>query len=57
VLDDQEMQRILEQWKYRSVDLFLIHVKNGTLKGAEMDAVALRQLVINREKLLKLRLI
>jgi hypothetical protein len=51
----QEMQRILEQWKYRSVDRFLADAKDGTLKGAEMDAIALRQLVINREKLEKLR--
>jgi hypothetical protein len=51
----QEMQRILEQWNYRSIDLFLAQAKDGTLKGAEMDAIALRQLMINREKLEKLR--
>jgi hypothetical protein len=29
----QEMQRILEQWHYQSVDLFLTHARDGTLKG------------------------
>ncbi len=51
----QEMQRILEQWHYQSIDLFLTHARDGTLKGAEMDAIGLRQLLINRQKLEGLR--
>ncbi len=49
------MQRILEQWHYRSADLFLAQARDGTLKGAEMDAIALRQLLVNRQKLENLR--
>lgn len=52
----QEIRRILEQWNYRSVDLFLEHARDGTLRDAEMDAIALRQLELQRDKLEKIRM-
>ncbi len=51
----RELQRILEHWRYRSADLFLANARDGMLKGAEMDAIALRQLLVNRQKLEDLR--
>ncbi|MEX2718753.1 MAG: hypothetical protein Q6353_002805 [Candidatus Sigynarchaeum springense] len=43
------------RWHYESAELFLVHARDGTLKGAEMDAIALRQLLVNRQKLENLR--
>ena len=49
------IDKILETWNYESADEFLKHAKEGTLKEAEMDAIALRQLLLQREKLENLK--
>ena len=46
-----EIQAILNAWNYTSSDQFLADVSNGTLYGAELDAVTLHQLVAQRANL------
>ena len=48
----EEIDRILNQWNYTSSPEFLKHAKDGTLSEAEMDAIELRNLNDERERLL-----
>lgn len=50
--DIQNMiEEILHRWGEISVDQFLINAKKGNHKNAENDAIDLRQLLIEEEKL------
>ena len=49
----QEMKKILNKWNYKSVDKFISDVRSGSLEEAEDDAVCIRGLVYNQEKLLE----
>ena len=49
------INEILENWNHDSADDFLRHARDGTLQEAEMDAIALRQLILQRETLEKLK--
>ena len=46
-----EIQDMIGKWGYTSDSLFLEHARDGTLKEAEDDAVCLRNLQDERDKL------
>ena len=46
--------KILERWNEESPDNFIEKARNGTYSEAENDAIDLRQLLIEEEKLKKL---
>ena len=48
----EEIDRILSKWNYMSSTEFLKHAKDGTLSEAEMDAIAMKNLNDERERLL-----
>jgi hypothetical protein len=48
----EEIDRILSKWNYMSSTEFLKHAKDGTLSEAEMDAIELKNLNDERERLL-----
>ena len=52
---NSDINQLLETWNYNSHDKFLEDARNGTLEEAEMDAMAIRQLLITKEKLFKLK--
>ncbi|HMF34975.1 MAG TPA: hypothetical protein VKK79_26370 [Candidatus Lokiarchaeia archaeon] len=45
------IQEILAKWKYETSTAFIEDARNGTLAEAEMDAIALRQLLKDRDDL------
>ena len=47
----EEIDRILNKWNYISSTEFLKHAKDGTLSEAEMDAITMRQLITDYNKL------
>ena len=49
---NEEIDRILNKWNYISSTEFLKHAKDGTLSEAEMDAIAMKNLNDERERLL-----
>jgi len=49
---NQDIQQILDKWKYKSATTFLDHVRSGKLKEAEDDAVCLRNLLDDHDVLL-----
>ena len=48
----EEIDRILSKWNYKSSTEFLNHAKDGTLSEAEMDAIEMKNLNDERERLL-----
>ena len=48
----EEINRILSKWNYMSSTEFLKHAKDGTLSEAEMDAIEMKNLNDERERLL-----
>ena len=48
----EEIDRILSKWNYMSSTEFLKHAKDGTLSEAEMDAIEMKNLNDERERLL-----
>lgn len=42
---------ILSEWNQNNVEDFLLKAKNGTLENAEMDAITVRQLIRDIDKL------
>ncbi len=48
----EEIDRMLSKWDYMSSTVFLKHAKDGTLSEAEMDAIELKNLNDERERLL-----
>ena len=47
----EEIDRILSKWNYMSSTEFLKHAKDGTLSEAEMDAIDLKQLLLDEKRL------
>lgn len=47
----EEIRKILERWNETDASLFLKKAKNGTYPEAENDAIDLRQLLLEEEKL------
>ena len=48
----EEIDRILSKWNYMSSTEFLIKIKDGTLSEAEMDAIEMKNLNDECERLL-----
>lgn len=48
---DLEINGIIEKRGYKDAAKFMEDARNGTLKEAEMDAISLRQLLADKEKL------
>ena len=49
----QEMNKILKKWNYKSVEKFISDSRTGVLEEAEDDAVCLRGLIYEQNKLLE----
>ena len=45
------MRSILEKWKEENSEDFILKAKNGELKDAEMDAITMRQLLADYDRL------
>lgn len=50
----KEINNILDHWKEDTIESFLQKAKDGRLEEAENDAIELKQLVAEEEKLRKL---
>ncbi len=50
-----EIQAILNKWKYTSIEKFLSDARDGTLEEAEDDAICMRNLTDKREELFQLK--
>lgn len=48
------IEEILTRWKEQTADKFLQKAKDGTYENAENDAIDLRQLLLEEEKLQRL---
>lgn len=51
----EEIDKILNKWKYEESSKFLQDARDGTIEEAEDDAITLRQLLDQREELLTLK--
>ncbi len=47
----EEMEKILQKWKYDSIQLFLTDCKTGKIRNAEDDAIVLQNLLDDQEEL------
>ncbi len=47
----EEMEKILQKWKYDSIELFLTDSKSGKIRNAEDDAVVIQNLLDDQEEL------
>lgn len=52
---NEEMEKILEKWEYDSSSKFLEDAKDGTIEEAENDAITLKHLIDQRQKLLNMK--
>ncbi|TKJ21818.1 MAG: hypothetical protein CEE42_13560 [Promethearchaeota archaeon Loki_b31] len=50
-----EIDKILNKWKYEESSKFLQDARDGTIEEAEDDAISLRHLLDQREELLALK--
>jgi len=50
-----EIDKILNKWKYDESSKFLQDARDGTIEEAEDDAISLRHLLDQREELLALK--
>jgi hypothetical protein len=50
----EEIQVLLQNWHYKSSTTFIDDARKGKLKEAEMDAIAIRQLISERDHLREL---
>ena len=50
-----EIDKILNKWKYNESSKFLQDARDGTIEEAEDDAISLRHLLDQREELLALK--
>lgn len=48
---NEDIQKILDRWKYQSENSLISDIRDGILKNAEMDAILLRQLIFDRNEL------
>ena len=51
----EEIDKILNKWKYEESSKFLQDARDGTIEEAEDDAITLRHLLDQREELLALK--
>jgi hypothetical protein len=51
----EEIENILNKWKYEESSKFLQDARDGTIEEAEDDAITLRHLLDQREKFLALK--
>jgi hypothetical protein len=51
----EEIDKILNKWKYEESSKFLQDARDGTIEEAEDDAITLRHLLDQREELLTLK--
>lgn len=51
----EEIEKILNKWKYEDSSKFLQDARDGTIEEAEDDAITLRHLIDQREELLALK--
>ncbi len=51
----EEMEDIIKKWNYKSVDKFLDDARNRIIHNAEDDAIVLRNLIDERDDLVKLK--
>ena len=51
----EEIDKILNKWKYEESSKFLQDARDGTIEEAEDDAITLRHLLDQREELLVLK--
>ena len=51
----EEIQEILDRWKYSSIDQFLSDAREGSIEEAEDDAICLQNLTDKREELFQLK--
>ena len=51
----EEIDKILNKWKYDESSKFLQDARDGTIEEAEDDAISLRHLLDQREELLALK--
>lgn len=47
----EEMEKILQKWKYGSIELFLTDSKSGKIRNAEDDAIVIQNLLDDQEEL------
>ena len=47
----KEMEKILQKWKYDSIELFLTDSKSGKIRNAEDDAVVIQNLLDDQKEL------
>ncbi len=47
----EEMEKILQKWKYDSIELFLTDSKSGKIRNAEDDAIVIQNLLDDQEEL------
>ncbi|MHA1647978.1 MAG: hypothetical protein ACTSVL_10430 [Promethearchaeota archaeon] len=47
----EEMEKILQKWKYDSIELFLTDSKSGKIRNAEDDAIVIQNLLDDKEEL------
>jgi len=51
----EQIDSILKNWHYNSSDKFLQDSRDGTLQEADMDAISLKQLLLERDRLNELK--
>ena len=51
----KEMEKILTKWNFHSVNKFLDDARKGIIRNAEDDAIVLRNLIDERENLIKIK--
>ncbi len=47
----EEMEKILQKWKYDSIELFLTDSKSGKIRNAEDDAIVIQNLLDDQKEL------
>ncbi len=51
----EEIEKIMNRWKYDSVQLFLEDSKSGKIRNAEDDAIVLQNLIDDKKELHQLK--
>ena len=47
----EEIEKILQKWKYDSIELFLTDSKSGKIRNAEDDAIVIQNLLDDQKEL------
>ena len=51
----EEIDKILDKWKYEEISKFLQDARDGTIEEAEDDAIVLRQFLNEKKQLFELK--